>query len=466
MPATETVDGPPAGVNIVPSSRPSRPPPAPTREIKMSDVLRAPGPVLPATARAASPAPAAPARSATPPAPAAERPGAEPAATPPAKTTDTPAKARLHDALQTSADKAQESANAPRPGADTPSAPPEPAAEAAPVPTTKPGKLNPWKERDEWRNKAVVAEAEVQRLKSSVLPENDRTSLTERVTKAEARAAELENAIRFKDYEQSSEFIEKFHQPYIKSFQQAMSELGELKVTDPGTGQQRLVTGEDFARLANMGLRDAQAAATEMFGEFAAIAMEHRSQIRRVAAEREQAIADAKQNGALREQQTKEQRQRLNNELAGFTKTTFQKVNGAILADKEVGEFFTPRVPAEGLQPTPDEKEWNDRLAKGFDQVDRGWAQNPMNPNLSPEQRANIITTHAAIRNRSAAFGPMRWQIGQLRSKVKTLETELSKYRESTPIAGGSAPASIGGKPVSAHEGLYRALEESAMKRR
>ena len=432
----------------------------------MSDVLRAPGPARPAPARSSSPAPAAPARSATPPTPAAERPGAEPVTTPPAKTTDTPAKDRLHGALQSTADKAQEASNTPRPGADATQSPPEPTAEAAPVSPAKPGKVNPWKERDEWRNKAVVAEAEVQRLKSSVMPENDRTALTERVTKAEARAAELENAIRFKDYEQSSEFIEKFHQPYIKSFQQAMSELGELQVTDPSTGQQRPVTGEDFARLANMGLKDAKAAATEMFGDFADTAMEHRSQIRRVAAERAQALEDAKNNSALREQQTREQRQRLNSELAGFTKTTFQKVNGAILADKEVGEFFNPRVPNEGLQPTPEEKEWNDRLAKGFDQVDRGWAQNPMNPNLSPDQRANIIATHAAIRNRSAAFGPMRWQIGQLRSKIKALETEISQYRQSTPTAGGSVPASAGGKPVSAREGLYRALEESAMKRR
>jgi hypothetical protein len=89
-----------------------------------------------------------------------------------------------------------------------------------------------------------------------------------------------------------------------------------------------------------------------------------------------------------------------------------------------------------------------------------------MNPNLSPDQRANIIATHAAIRNRSAAFGPMRWQIGQLRSKIKALETEISQYRQSTPTAGGSVPESAGGKPVSAREGLYRALEESAMKRR
>jgi len=422
-----------------------------------------------APARPAAPAPAVPARPAAPVAPAgpSAAPEEEPApAAPTAKPSARPAQDKLDAAIQAKADEEQAKANAPRPGAEAPPAPSEPAAEPAAGTPAKPGKVNPWKERDEWRNKAVSAEAEVQRLKTSVLPENDRTALTERATKAEARAAELENAIRFKDYEQSTEFKDKYHQPFLNAFQDAMAELGELQVTDPGTGRQRPVTGDDFAKLANLSLKEAKAAATEMFGEFAETAMEHRAQIRRVAAARAQALEEAKTKGAEREQQTKEQRDKATSELVGFTRNTFKQVNDAILADKDVGDFFSPKTPPEGQQPTPEEAAWNDRLAKGFKLVDEGWAKNPMNPNLSAEQRQTIIAQHAAIRNRAAAFGPMRWEIGQLRAKLAALEADLAQYGESTPPAGGSQPAAPGARPVSAHQELYTAIEQAAMKRR
>ena len=70
-------------------------------------------------------------------------------------------------------------------------------------------------------------------FRAGVVPEQERTALTARVEKAEARAKELEDHIRYVDYEKSTEFKEKFDAPYVASWERAMSELSEITVTDP-----------------------------------------------------------------------------------------------------------------------------------------------------------------------------------------------------------------------------------------
>lgn len=433
----------------------------------MSDVLRAPGSTRPGSSRPASPAPVAPDAPAPPiadPTPA-DRPGTSPDPPEHPNRSATPAKDQLHDAIQKSADKAQEADNAPRPGAE-PIPPTEPPPVAPVAADGKKPKVNPWKERDEWRAKAVAAEAEVQRIKNSVLPENDKVALTERTTKAETRAAELENAIAFKDYEQSSEFRDKFHKPFVDAFQEAMTELGELQVTDPNTGEQRFVTGDDFAKLANLGLKEAKAAAVEMFGEFADTAMEHRSHIRRVSEARSQAMKDAKENAAARTKKIQEAFQSQHKAIVEAAIVQVQALESDIMSNPKLREFLRPKVAPEGQQLTPEEQEWNDDITSGYARVDSTFAKAPSDHSLTPEQRQKLIEQRFEVRNCAAAYKPLKKLYLRALEKIKALESDVAQYSASTPATGGSIPASPGHQPTSARAQLHQALEQTAMRRR
>ena len=391
------------------------------------------------------------------PAPAAE----PPPAPPPAPAPAAPASSSAAERQKRADDFAHEKAGVPP---ETPAAPAAPGDEPtdpnaapadpnvprgtnAPSADPKKGKVNPWKLVDELKATRGTLEAEIQRLKSAVLPEADRTALTERVTKAEARAKELEDHIRFVDYSKSSEFVDKYDRPYQAAFGRALSELSEIPVIDSATQQPRAATAQDLQTILSLPLGEARQTAKEIFGEFADDVMAHRKEIRSLLDQRQTALDDAKKNGELRATQTREQQERETSEVAGFTRTTWKSVNDAILADPKVGSLFQPRLPAEGQQPTPEEKAWNSRLEAGFKLVDDGWSLNPMKPGLSPEQRTEIITKHAAIRNRASAFGPMRWQISQLEAQLDAAHKELEQYRASTPGAAGSQPATTPAAP-------------------
>jgi hypothetical protein len=106
---------------------------------------------------------------------------------------------------------------------------------------------------------------------------------------------------------------------------------------------------------------------------------------------------------------------------------TWDAANKALLEDPKLGTMFKPR---EG------DPEWNQRLAKGFELTDRAFSENASDPKLNPEQRAAIVKRHAAVRNRAAAFGALRFEVSRLQAKLESYEKELGNYRQSEPGAG------------------------------
>jgi hypothetical protein len=468
----------PAGVTIMPPSRPASRPPPPTREISVADLERMPSRARTPSRPASVPVPkeADLPQTRTRPAVAdALRPGAEdpPAAPVPRKPS---ARDRFHEAADKSAGEPAADQIVPRPGdSENPSGqtpdgevtPPETPPEPGIVPQPnavdpKTGKRpNPWHLLKAEKEARAAAEAEVQRVKSGVVPEQERTALTARVEKAEARAKELEDHIRYVDYEKSTEFKEKFDAPYVASWERAMSELSEITVTDPGTGQPRAVTADDLVKLANMPLQAAQDASDELFGKFASYAMTHRAEIKKMSAARAQALKDAREQGAQRETQTREQQTKQLTESVKFTRDTFKEINSAILADPKIGVDFQPIVPPEGQQLSAEETEWNDTLAAGYKLVDDGWAANPTAPNLTEDQRKMIIARHAAIRNRAAGWKPLKLKLRRVEKALAAAHKELEQYRESIPAAGGSVPSSRNGngRPASARDSMWSNVE-------
>lgn len=440
----------PNGVRIV-ESGPPKAPPVPTRELRPSDIAALPGVVREKPAGTARQS----LRSRL------EK-DAKPAGEP--TTIPTPVKEVPKQPEKTAEQLDREELEAE--GVE-PAAKPE-AADGKPTKpdnidpkTGKPKKANPWKLFDEEKKARATAEAEVQRLKTSIVPEQERTAIMERVTKAEARTKELEDHIRFVSYEKSAEFKEKYDAPYEAAWKRATSELSEITVDD-GTGQRRHVTPEDILELVNMPLEKARAIADEVFGKFSNDVMVHRKEIKKLFQERESALEDARKNGGLRDQQRQEQFQKQSSEVSGFLQKAWQEVESAFLADKANSEHFTLKTPKEGEELTPEEREHNEAIEKGRAIVKKAWGRNAMAPGLTPEQRREIIKDNKAVELRAIGFGPLKRLAKRQAAKIAQLEKDLQQYSGSTPGAGGRTPEVTAERGSSARESLFANIRKRA----
>ena len=111
-------------------------------------------------------------------------------------------------------------------------------------------------------------------------------------------------------------------------------------------------------------------------------------------------------------------------------------------------------------------KEYDKQIAgkvkKGYELADKAFSVNPLDPKLTPEQRKQVVQMHAAVRNRSAAFGRLVYQNSKLANELATLKAELAKFGDAQPgAAGGHQPASTPGH-TSAKDSVLGALYKLA----
>lgn len=434
-----TQSPPPGGVNII-DTGPPKPPPPPTTTIRVSEMTGAtdPGP-LDKPKAGMSRLQSDLRKKAGISEPETTKPAPQKA---PAPTT---AEAKLTDqgAEQESSPSAPTS-----PETQTKPATPPTADEKA-----KSGKTNPWKLVDEFKGRAATLEKENAELRKSIVPEHDRKSLEARAQTAESRVKELEDEIRYVNYQKHPDFVKNYQQPYENAWKVATSELSEISIVDPTSQQQRPATPEDLMQLVNLPLGQARAIADQVFGPFADDVMAHRKEIRTLFEKQSQALKEAKESGSLREQQLREQQEKTQTELSGEIRQLWERSNNQLLEDPQIGTFFKPR---EG------DSEWNERLTKGFQLVDQAFSQNPTDPKLSPEQRAQVIRRHAAVRNRAAGWGAVKHENTKLRAQVEELTKELSQYKESTPPTQGTTSSTTQTGPATAKDQVFGALRKLA----
>lgn len=438
-PVAPPPSAPPPGVTIV-DTGPPKPPPAPTAQIRVSEM---PAPSDPALlnpkGKAFDRLRADLAKKAKP-----SSFEAAPSPEPPAPTHSQEAPAS-GDPRPTDPLNAPEGAPADPEGAPSSDTPP-PVAEKAKRTDEKGNKVSPWKLVDQFKERVAKAEARVLELEKQLLPEADRKIVTERLTASEKRTQELEEEIRHVNYEKSQEYQEKYLKPHQDAWKRAMAELGELVITV--NGQQRQVTADDILQLVQAPLGRAREIANQVFGDFADDVMGHRKEIRNLYDAQSKALEDARKNGAEREKARNIDLKNKADELQSFISTTWERANSGIQADEKIGKFFKP---VEGDQ------EGNQRLAKGYELVDRAFNEKSDDPRLTPEQRASVIKRHAAVRNRAAAFGRLVYQNGQLEARVAELQKQLDGFKRSSPPAGGSQPAPE--TPAVAGTAMGRVLE-------
>lgn len=420
----------PAGVTIV-ESAPPKPPPAPTTSInvsqmptqgdptstppkrgsamqRMTEALRAKATPKDSAAETASPAQKSPVTTPT-----------KSQATP---TTDEGAPAEIAPSSVSEAEA--------EPGEQT--APPQATdPNAKPIQGDKP-KASPWKLVDQYKSQNAALQKEIADLRSQITPETDRKSLQERIEKAEKSYKELADEIRYVNYEKSPEFADQFHKPYEAAFRRALEDLSEVAVKDEATGVDRRLSGDDLAQIAFMSFAQAKEVTNRLFPDFANDIMSARKDIRQAWEKRQTALKEWREKGSEREQQAIEQYQRTRQEVEAQIRQTWEKANAEVAANEHHGIYFKP---VEG------DEEWNKRLAKGFELVDASYAENPANPQLTPEQRAQVVRRHAAVRARAAGWGALRYRNQKLNERIAELEKELSAFKSTTPATTGTESA-------------------------
>jgi hypothetical protein len=334
------------------------------------------------------------------------------------------------------ADKAPEPKPGEKPAAETPDPKPgEKPAAAAPEKDSK-GKVNPWKLVDEYKAKTGKLESELVEAGKRAIPKEKWDSMQGELETTRKRNEELEKHIAFTSYEKSKEFQDKYVAPYQAAWKRAGDDLKELTVDD-GSGNPRPFSPQDILELVNLSLPKAREAAVQKFGEFADDVMAHRKEIRRLFDEQSTALSEAQKNSLETQKKQQEQWTKQQGETHTAVKETWEKANKSAMEDPNVGRF---------LKPIEGDSEWNTRLEKATKLADQAFGENALNPNLSPEQRQDVIERHAAIRNRSIAYSMLRHENSKLTAKTAALEEELKQFKSSEPGRAGAVPQKPNGE--------------------
>jgi len=325
----------------------------------------------------------------------------------------------------------------------------KPATDAKPTdPKSPKEKVNPWKRGDEFKSLYEKSEAEVLRLKKLIPNEPDLKAKEERFKQLEDQNKQLLEHMRFVDFQQHPEYKEKYEKPYQDKWTEIWTEMNGVKVTD-ANGESRAIDSSDIISLGALPADQMIAKAKEKFGDLGLWVSERVRELRNLNTARVNAIEKAKKEGSdliskQHETMTKQQEE-LNNHL----RETWTKSVEEIKTHSKYGKYFNP---VEG------DDEFNARLEKGVKQTEESMAADPRDPNLTPEQRTEIVRKHAAQRNRASAFGVLNLTIERLEAKLAEATEKLKQFEASVPKTSGSSPESQTQAPADKWSALEQRL--------
>lgn len=315
-------------------------------------------------------------------------------------------------------------------------------------------RIGPWKLVKQYKDSVKKYEAEIAELKKGSqngVPKE----FEEKLTKTEQRAKELEDHMRYVDYTKSKEFTEKYEAPYNAAWQRAMSELGELEVNDPNSGDRRAATVDDVLDLVNMPIQAAQDHAEAIFGKFAGEAMMHRKEIKTLFKQQQDALKDAKEKSTEYFKRMQADREKSVMETNKSVSEHWKRFNDEAPKDEKYGRFF---LPMDG------DEEGNKRLKNGFALADKAFSISSTDPRLTPQEREEAVRVHAAVRNRAASAGRLMYWHARDQAEIANLKSELEKYKNATPGSGDGKSGGSGAPsgPASAKQGAIDALRKLA----
>lgn len=322
-------------------------------------------------------------------------------------------------------------------------APDKTAPPAAP-PEKKPG---PWQLKDKYEKLAKQYEREVVELKEKLARTGDSALTAEQNQKLDARVKELEEEIRYVNYQKHPEYVEKWEKPLQQAWATANRDLAEISITGTN-GETRPATLEDMVTLVNMPIGQARATAEELFGPLANDVMVHRKSIRDLALAQQEALANAKKVATEREQQQTALRSQIR-EQTGKLWQQFEQEDAA-------------KDPF--LQPVEGDEEWNGALNKSLDYVKKALATNTADPSLTSEQRGKAIRDQANITARAKVHPMLVLQIQRQMKEIEELKAKIGKYQQGEPSKGdghtaaGEGASAVGGDPMERARNRIRNL--------
>lgn len=299
-------------------------------------------------------------------------------------------------------------------------------------------------ELKEAREKLAATEARIKELEARASQTEEIPKIQEKLTAAEKRAQELDQELRFSNFERSEEYKEKYYKPFLDAYQSGRNKVASLKVmeriNDLGevVQQARKATQEDFDSIMRV-QDDAEAAemADRMFGPMANLVIYHREKVHDLNNARANAIDEYRKNGEERQKAYEQQGKQMQEKL----KTVFQ-------TSVKTGMEKYPQW----FKAADDDDQGKQVLEKGLLNADSVFSQSQRHP----EEMAQI---HAAFRNMAGAFPYVALKLHRAETRIKELEEELKQYSESEPNGGGKPHGTDTG-PLSA-EAEIDALSQS-----
>lgn len=310
--------------------------------------------------------------------------------------------------------------------------------------------------------KAKLTAIEAERAKGPT-DDPERTKLTETLAEREKRVSQLEEIVRFKAYEESGDYKEKYEKPYIDAFGSARNKIASLRVIerkDGDTGEitqpRRQATAEDFDRLFRItDDSDAGELAEQLFGPNASAVLYHREKVLELNEGRLKALETFRKEGGEMEKKRMEQNSATMKQISEQANKSWTKHVNSVLENPKLAPLFKP---IEG------DDEANKLLETGYQTVREAFKNmNALDTRLTAEQREKVIESHTEVFNKAAAFDRVSYLLGKERKAKAALEQKLKAYEESEPTPGdverrGAAPTKL-----NPRDHIYAALEKRAV---
>jgi hypothetical protein len=225
------------------------------------------------------------------------------------------------------------------------------------------------------------------------------------------------------DYEKSPEFKEKFHKPWVDTYNEGVTEATRLSVPNVDSmgekdGTARKLTKEEFDSIVTDPDLDSAIDKAEKLFQNATRAnqvLDYRKKFIAATRAMEAAKAEYKTKGAEMEKQTAVQRAETERQEAALWENH----------NKE----WTEKNP-QWTKADEGDDEGAKKLELGYKAADIAFGDTS---HLTPEKRAKLF---ADTRNRAAAFGHVAYKLEKAAARITELEAKLKEFEESEPGKG------------------------------
>jgi len=243
------------------------------------------------------------------------------------------------------------------------------------------------------------------------------------------RVADYEQELQFTNFTKSQAYKDQYEKPLTQAYKAGAAKTAMLQIVERKDGDENVVQAARDATPADfdviMRITDERTAikkAVEMFGDGAAVVLQHRENVFEKNRLAEEAIAEYRTKGAEREKTLREQSEKQSKEFTGMI-DNFQKA-----AVEKYPTLF---------KPDESDPKGNELLEKGSHLLQRvlknGAPVKDGETQMTGEEYAIAV---AAVRNKAAAFDRVAYKASALTKRVKELEKELEQFKASKPGSG------------------------------